>query len=130
MKQRKLLMIVNPRAGRNKSKGPLFDAVSIFSNAGYLTAIHQTAASGDATETVVREGSQYDLIVAVGGDGTLNEVVSGLMQLKKKRPLLGYIAQGSTNDFASSLRISRNPVSAATAIARNVPRQLDVGLWN
>lgn len=130
MKQRKLLMIVNPRAGRNKSRGPLFDAVSVFSDAGYLTAVHQTAASGDAVETVLREGAQYDVIVAVGGDGTLNEVVSGLMQMKKKRPLLGYLAQGSTNDFASSLRISKNPASAAAAIARNVPQQLDVGLWN
>lgn len=130
MNQRKLLMIVNPRAGKNKSRGPLFDAVSIFSDAGYLTAVHQTTASGDAAETVLREGGQYDLIVAVGGDGTLNEVVSGLMQLKEKRPLLGYIPQGSTNDFASSLHISKNPAAAAAAIARNVPRQLDAGLWN
>lgn len=130
MKQRKLLMIVNPRAGRNKSRGPLFDAVSIFSEAGYLISVHQTSAPGDAVETVVREGGKYDLVVAVGGDGTLNEVVSGLMQMKKKRPLLGYLAQGSTNDFASCLHISRTPASAAAAIARNVPRQLDVGLWN
>lgn len=129
MKQRKALMIVNPRAGRRKSMGPLFEAVRILSEAGYLTAVHQTAASGDGAETAAREGKNYDLVVAVGGDGTLNEVVSGLMRLEK-RPLLGYLPQGSTNDFASSLRISGDPAAAAAVIARNVPRQLDVGRWN
>ena len=129
MKQRKLLMIVNPRAGKNKSRGPLFDAVAALSDAGYLISVHRTVASGDAAETAVREGSRYDLVVAVGGDGTLNEVVSGLLQLKEP-PLLGYLPQGSTNDFAASLRISQDPATAAAAIARNVPRKLDVGLWN
>lgn len=68
-------------------------------------------------------------MVAVGGDGTLNEVVSGLVQLRRP-PLLGYLPQGSTNDFAASLRISGDPAEAAAAIARNVPRLLDVGFWN
>ena len=68
MMEKKLLMIVNPRAGRNKSHGPLFDAAAIFSEAGYLLRIHRTTAPGDATETVAREGSQYDLVVASGGD--------------------------------------------------------------
>ena len=107
MKPRKLLMIVNPRAGKSKSHGPLFDAA----------------------ETARREGGRYDLVVAVGGDGTLNEVVSGLVQLRRP-PLLGYLPQGSTNDFASSLHISPDPAEAAAAIARNVPRLLDVGFWN
>ena len=129
MKQRRLLMIVNPRAGRNKSRGPLFDAAAVLSEAGYLISIHLTTASGDAAETAAREGGHYAVVVAVGGVGTLNEVVSGLMGLKK-RPLLGYLPQGSTNDFAASLKILGNPAQAATALARNVPRQLDVGRWN
>lgn len=129
MKQRRLLMIVNPRAGKNKSRGPLFDAAAALSQAGYLISIHNTAASGDAAETAAREGGNYDVIVAVGGDGTLNEVVSGLAGLREP-PLLGYLPRGSTNDFAASLRISGNPAEAAAAIARNVPRQLDAGVWN
>ncbi|MCI8398229.1 MAG: YegS/Rv2252/BmrU family lipid kinase [Oscillibacter sp.] len=129
MKQRKALMIVNPKAGRRKSRGPLFDAVRILSEAGYLISVYQTAGPGDGTETAAREGKHYDLVVAVGGDGTLNEVASGLMELEE-RPLLGYLAQGSTNDFASSLRISRDPARAAAEVARNVPRSLDVGRWN
>ena len=129
MKSRKLLMIVNPRAGKSKSHGPLFDAAAALSQAGYLLSIHVTSAPGDAAETARREGGRYDLVVAVGGDGTLNEVVSGLVQLRHP-PLLGYLPQGSTNDFAASLRISGDPAEAAAAIARNVPRLLDVGFWN
>ena len=129
MKPRKLLMIVNPRAGKSKSHGPLFDAAAVLSQAGWLLSIHMTTAPGDAAETARREGGRYDLVVAVGGDGTLNEVASGLVGLRRP-PLLGYLPQGSTNDFAASLRISAGPAEAAAAIARNVPRLLDVGFWN
>ena len=129
MTQKKLLFIVNPRAGRSKSRSPLFDAIAVFSQAGYLVSLHKTTAPGDAAITAAREGGDYDLVVAAGGDGTLNEVISGLMKLEH-RPLLGYLPQGSTNDFAASLQISGNPVTAATAIVRNVPRLLDVGQWN
>ena len=126
---KKLLMIVNPRAGRNKSRSPLFDAVSVFSEAGYLVRVHNTAGPGDAAETAAREGRDYDLVVAVGGDGTLNEVISGLIRLEQP-PLLGYLPQGSTNDFAASLHISGKPPIAAEAIVRNRLQVLDVGTWN
>ena len=129
MKPRKLLMIVNPRAGKSKSHGPLFDAAAALSQSGYLLSIHMTTAPGDAAETARREGGRYDVVVAVGGDGTLNEVASGLVDLRRA-PLLGYLPQGSTNDFAASLHISGEPAEAAAAIARNVPRRLDVGRWN
>ena len=119
MTQKKLLFIVNPRAGRSKSRSPLFDAIAVFSQAGYLVSLHTTTAPGDAAITAAREGGDYDLVVAAGGDGTLNEVISGLMKLEH-RPLLGYLPQGSTNDFAASLQISGNPVMAAMSIVRNV----------
>ena len=129
MTQKKLLFIVNPRAGRSKSRSPLFDAIAVFSQAGYLVSLHKTTAPGDAAITAAREGGDYDLVVAAGGDGTLNEVISGLMKLEH-RPLLGYLPQGSTNDVAASLQISGNPVMAAMSIVRNVPCQLDIGQWN
>ena len=69
---KKLLMIVNPRAGRNKSRSPLFDAVSIFSEAGYLVSVHNTGGPGDAAETAARRGAEFDLVRAVRGDRTLN----------------------------------------------------------
>ena len=129
MKQRKLLLVVNPAAGRTKSRAPLYDALSRFSEAGYLLSIHNTQSPGDAAAVTAAVGSEYDVVVAAGGDGTLNEVISGLMQLENP-PLLGYLPQGSTNDFASSLHISKNPAAAAAAITRHTPRQLDIGCWN
>ena len=129
MEQKKLLMIVNPRAGRNKPRGPLFDAASIFCREGYLLSIRGTDAPGEAAEIAAGEGGGYDAVVAVGGDGTLNEVVSGLMRLDK-RPPLGYLAQGSTNDFAASLHISSKPAVATEAMMSAAPRHLDIGRWN
>jgi diacylglycerol kinase (ATP) len=126
---KKLLLIVNPRAGKTQSRGPLFDAVSVFSEAGYLVSVHNTTGRGDATQTAAREGAHYDLVVCSGGDGTLNETITGLMQLEKP-PLLGYLPRGSTNDFATSLKISSNPVKAALAIAARREQVLDVGQWN
>lgn len=78
---------------------------------------------------MAREGSQYDLVVASGGDGTLNETIAGLVQLDNP-PLLGYLPQGSTNDFASSLHISDDPAAAAEVIVQEHVQVLDVGLWN
>ena len=129
MELKKLLMIVNPRAGRNKSRGPLFDAAATLSEAGYALTIHRTTGNGDAAETAAREGGDYDVVVAVGGDGTLNEVISGLMKLEH-RPLLGYLPQGSTNDFAASLHVSGKPAAAAAVLVKHAPRQLDIGCWN
>lgn len=124
--QKKLLMIVNPRAGRSKPRGPLYDAAAAFCGCGYLLSIRQTAAAGDAARIAAEEGAQYDTVVAVGGDGTLNEVISGLQTLETP-PAVGYLPQGSTNDFAASLKISSDPAKAAEAIVRGQTRQLDIG---
>ena len=95
MSEKKLLMIVNPRAGRSKPRGPLYDAAAAFCDAGYTLCIRRTAAAGDAHRIAENEGGGYDTVVAVGGDGTLNEVISGL-QVLEKQPLIGYLPQGST----------------------------------
>jgi YegS/Rv2252/BmrU family lipid kinase len=120
---------VNPRAGRSRSHGPLFDAAAILSAAGYLLSVRTTAGGGDAARIAAEEGGQYDAVVAVGGDGTLNEVLSGLLQLERM-PAVGYIPRGSTNDFAASLRIPKEPADAAKAIVAGTPRLLDAGCWN
>lgn len=122
-------MIVNPRAGKTKSREPLYDAAAIFSGNGYLLNIHNTVAPGDARDCARREGPHYDAVVAVGGDGTLNEVVSGLMTLDNPPPL-GYLPQGSTNDFAASLNLPSNPADAAIKVAQSAGRRLDIGQWN
>lgn len=126
---KKLLFIVNPRAGKTKSRTPLFDAVARFSKAGYLVNVFVTEGSGDATRVAAEMGGAYDLVVCAGGDGTLNETLSGLMTLEK-RPQLGYLPNGSTNDFAASLHLSSYPVTAACAIIEGKPFRLDIGQHN
>ena len=79
---KKLLFIVNPRAGRTKSSAPLFDAVAAFSRAGYLVRVFVTEAGGDACRAATEWGSEYDVVACAGGDGTLNETISGLMTLE------------------------------------------------
>ena len=124
-----LLFIINPRAGRTRTNAPMLDALAQFSNAGYLIRIRQTAARGDATRFVCESGAEHDLIVCCGGDGTLNEVVTGAMQLSAPPPI-GYIPCGSTNDFAASLHLSSNPVETAERICRSEGKWLDVGSFN
>ena len=129
MDRKTLLMIINPRAGRSKPTGPLLDAAAVFSEGGYLLSLHKTSAPRDAMVHAAKYGGDYDVVVAVGGDGTLNEVACGLMQLEHP-PLLGYLPQGSTNDFAASLQIPAEPAEAARRLLSSRPRRLDVGLWN
>ena len=126
---KKLLFIVNPRAGKTKSTAPLFDAVAAFSRAGYLVRVFVTEAGGQARDIAAKWGGQYDLVVCAGGDGTLNETISGLMQLEQ-RPPLGYLPNGSTNDFAASLHLHTTVEAAARAAAGGVPYSLDIGRHN
>lgn len=126
---KKLLFIVNPKAGKTKSNAPLFDAVAAFSRAGYLVRVFLTEAGGEARTYAAKWGPQYDVVVCAGGDGTLNETISGLMELER-RPLLGYLPNGSTNDFAASLHLSSDPRHAAQAIASGQPHALDIGRHN
>lgn len=124
-----LLLIVNPRAGRTRSMAPLFEAVSHFSEEGYLVSVRQTRHAGHAAEIVEEEGASFDRIVCCGGDGTLNEAVSGVMRLSDPPPL-GYIPSGSTNDFAASLCLPDEPPAAAQRINESPGRALDVGRFN
>lgn len=126
---KKLIFIVNNRAGKTRSRSPLYDAIACFSRSGYLVSVHETQGPGDATQTVHDHGAQFDLIVCAGGDGTLNETITGLMTLEE-RPPLGYLPNGSTNDFAASLHIPANLVEAALIASDGTPTPLDIGIHN
>ncbi len=127
---KKLLFIVNPRAGRRKSNGPLFDAAAVYSKAGYSIVIRNTSRRGDATLFAERAAG-FDLVVCHGGDGTLNETINGLMHIpQEERPQLSYLPGGSTNDFAASLGIPLDAPVAAQSAMRLRPRELDVGRFN
>ena len=124
-----LLFIVNPRAGRTRSTAPLFDAVAHFCASGYLVDLRLTQAREDATRLARELGEKFDAVVCCGGDGTLNETVTGLMDLPSPPPL-GYIPAGSTNDFAASLHLPDQPLEAARVITASGGRPLDVGSFN
>ena len=127
--EKTLMFIVNPRAGRTRSTAPLFEAVARFSEAGYLVSVRQTTSRGDAVRFMRTDGEKFDRVVCCGGDGTLNEVVTGAMELSTPPPI-GYIPGGSTNDFAASLHLSDNPPTAANRINASEGKPLDVGSFN
>lgn len=122
----RLLMIVNPYAGVRKGLRALPKLHRLFESYGYRVTDHVTECKGDGMKTAMQSAGQFDLIVCVGGDGTLNEVISGIMQSGADVPL-GYIPAGSTNDFARSLGLSRNLKRAARAIAEGEVSWLDIG---
>lgn len=125
-RKKKMLLIVNPKAGKGKMKGHLLDVVNVFSEAGYEIQVHVTQCARDAKETVIREGGRKELIVCSGGDGTLNETISGMLQLKKQ-PFLGYIPAGSTNDFATNLNLPKQMTAAARVAAYGEDYPVDIG---
>lgn len=126
---KKLLFIINPRAGKSKSAVPLLAAADCFSRSGYRLQLCLTERSGHAAELVRQFGADTDVVVCAGGDGTLNETISGIMSLPC-RPALGYIPCGSTNDFAASLSIPSDVLQAAQRIAQGSPQVLDIGSHN
>ena len=102
---KKTLLIANPRSGKQRIQTELFNIVDKLTGAGYTPTVALTMHRGHATELAAQAG-EYDLLVCTGGDGTLNEVISGVMAAGLNMPI-GYIPLGSTNDFAASLGIPR-----------------------
>lgn len=126
--KKKLLFIINPKAGRTAIKNELFEIIMVFSNAGYEVVTYPTTGPEDAERKVCADGAEYDLIVCAGGDGTLENTVCGYMKMGEKKVPIGYIPVGTTNDFARSLKISRKPIEAAREIVSGKETFIDVGL--
>lgn len=122
-----LLLIVNPHSGRQKMGPALLGVVEIFSNADYNVTVYPTKARSDATKKIeTLKTGDYDLIVVCGGDGTLNEVITGLMRAKIDTPI-GYIPAGTLNEWSSGLGISRTIRQAAKDIVSGKEITLDIG---
>ena len=129
--EKKILFIVNPRAGKTRTNAPLYDAVAQYGEAGYAVRVMRTKGRGDATRFAAEMGEHYDLIVCCGGDGTLNETVNGVMQIsKEKRPPMSYLPRGSTNDFAASIGILPDLGKAAEHAMQSEACALDIGRFN
>lgn len=126
---KKLLFIYNAKSGKAMIRKYLADIIDIFIKAGYYVEAYQTQKQEDAIEQIAIRGNEFDHIVCSGGDGTLNEAVNGLMKLAEK-PTLGYIPSGSTNDFATSLKIPKNMVNSAKLAVNGKDMVIDVGCFN
>lgn len=129
MSKMDMLFIYNPRAGKAQIRNHLVDILDVFVKGGYEVTVYPTQARGDAIKKTKRKKDKYDIVVCSGGDGTLDEVFTGMMQCKKKVPI-GYIPAGSTNDFAVSLNLSKNMVQAAEDVVNGDSFSVDVGMFN
>ena len=124
-----MLFVFNPKAGKGRIKMHLLDIVDIFSGHDYEVIIRATQAPRDAYEQAKNYADSVDLIVCSGGDGTLDEVVTGIMETGSNVPI-GYIPAGSTNDFANSLFMPKNMVKAAEMIMEEELYHCDIGRFN
>lgn len=122
----RLLLVMNPLAGQKKANRFLPDIISTFNRAGYEVLAFMTACQGDGVKIAAEHAAEADLVVAIGGDGTFNEVITGLTRAKSAIPV-GYIPAGSTNDFAASLHLPTNILDAAKAITEGEPVPYDIG---
>lgn len=128
---KRMLFIYNPNAGKGLLKAKLSDVLDIMIKAGYEVVVYPTQSYRDAYRKVVHMEKGYDMVVCSGGDGTLDEVVTGMMKRDKEdRIPIGYIPTGTTNDFANSLHISRDIMEAADTAVHGKPFACDVGRFN
>ncbi len=128
---KKLLFLYNPHAGKEQIKTHLSEILIALQRPGWLTTVFPTSGPTDAYRFAMEHGAEYDRIVVSGGDGTLHEVVNGLMRWPREdRPPIGYVPAGSTNDFAISHAIPTDMVTSAEMIAAGQPHRFDIGSFN
>ena len=125
--EKKLMLIINPAAGKGSYKVNLGEALHVLDMGGYRTSLFFTAGRGDATDFARAYAREFDTVACIGGDGTLSEVISGLMELESPPPL-GYIPMGTANDVATTLNLPKNDtVAAARRIVHGGAHPFDVG---
>lgn len=129
MERKKLLLIYNPKSGTGKIKGKLSDVIDMCVKEGYEVTIRPTQAKLDAMEYLEANANKYDKVICSGGDGTLDEVVKGILASGASLPI-GYIPAGSTNDFANSLGISSMTMKAAKTAVFGKLFDCDIGKFN
>ena len=126
---KRVLIILNPCAGTKQANKFFAEIIQVFCEAGFEPVVRTTMESGDGTVIARERAKDFDLVVCIGGDGTFNEVIAGVLESGCPVPI-GYIAAGSTNDFAGSMGLSKDVVQAARDIAYGKARTLDVGCFN
>ena len=125
---KKMLLIINPAAGKGTHKAEIIDAIGVFNSSGYAVTVLLTGERGDAEVFARIYGAEYDIVACCGGDGTFDETVNGLMSIEGNyRPKVGYIPVGSTNDMANTLGLSKKPEENAKAMMHGKVLHMDMG---
>lgn len=127
--EQKALFIINPHSGKGMIKNNLLGIVDTLVKAGYEVTVYPTQGRGDACRAMRERDKSYNIVVCSGGDGTLDEIVTGMIQSGFKTTI-GYIPAGSTNDFANSLKISSTMKQAAETVVNGTVFSCDVGRFN
>lgn len=127
--KKKMLFVYNPKAGKEHIRDHLADILDVFASHDYEITIVPTRRRDEAREVVANRREDYDLVVCSGGDGTLDETVTGMLQSGFRTPI-GYIPAGSTNDFGGSLTLPKNMVRAAETIMQGQNFPCDMGSFN
>ena len=125
----KVLIIINPLSGHKQGKKYLADILEELSNASLECCVYFTKQKGDAEKTAYERSKDFDEIICIGGDGTFNEVASGILS-SGENTVIGYIPAGSTNDFANSLKISPNILKACSGYINGDVNNVDMGSFN
>lgn len=126
---KKVLIILNPCAGVKRANRYMTEIITLFCESGYICTVQTTSRTLNGHEAVTKFGKGHDVIVCIGGDGTYNEVVAGVID-NKLSCQIGYIPAGSTNDFGASLGLPKNIMKAAEIIVSGKPQKFDVGSFN
>ncbi|MCL2046865.1 MAG: YegS/Rv2252/BmrU family lipid kinase [Oscillospiraceae bacterium] len=125
---RNMMLVVNPFSGRGLSKSALGTIVSLLCESGCGITVYY-AGEEDPETLVLKNAKNHELVICVGGDGTLSAVISGLLRSSVNIPV-GYIPTGTANDVATTLALSKNPAEAVKTILNGVPNPLDIGLFS
>lgn len=126
---KRLLLIINPNAGTKRANKYLTDILFLFEKYGYRTDVRLTMSRGDGYSIAKDNSGKYDMVVCIGGDGTFNETVGGIVDSGCSVPI-GYIPAGSTNDFGNGLGLSKRILQAADDIMTGSVRKIDIGRFN
>ncbi|MCF0121339.1 MAG: YegS/Rv2252/BmrU family lipid kinase [Oscillospiraceae bacterium] len=121
-----LMLLVNPYSGKGKAKDALYYITSLFWQNGYAPTVYFAGGENSVSSLAREYAGRYDMIVCVGGDGTLSDAVTGLMEVDSPPPV-GYIPMGTANDMATTLDLSHDPYEAALDIMQGKAVPLDIG---
>jgi diacylglycerol kinase (ATP) len=130
MRNKRMLLVYNPYAGRRKFASQLDTAIRIFQESGHEVSIHRASSPADI-EQVAKQCGDVESFVIAGGDGSIHQAVNGLMKIpSNNRPVLGILPVGTANDLAYALHLPQRLVKACEVIARGRIFGMDVGMVN